>query len=95
VYRAMDKAGTTMNSRLRSCRDKTVALRHFEESIALKGEPEKVTIDKNRTNRAGLEAINCRMRSSHPDSADELLEQYLRTKTQPDRATYPPQDRAV
>ncbi|MCP3709479.1 IS6 family transposase [Paraburkholderia sp. CNPSo 3274] len=58
LYRAVDKAGNTIDFLLRAHRDKAAARRYFEKSIAQNGEPETVTIDKSGTNLAALEAIN-------------------------------------
>jgi transposase-like protein len=58
LYRAVDKAGNTIDFLLRAHRDKTAARRYFEKSIAQNGEPETVTIDKSGANMAALEAIN-------------------------------------
>src|ERR1700677_2430203 len=58
LYRAVDKAGNTIDFLLRAHRDKTAAQRYFEKSIAQNGEPETVTIDKSGANVAALEAIN-------------------------------------
>ena len=58
LYRAVDKAGNTVDFLLRAHRDKAAARRYFEKSIAQNGEPETVTIDKSGANLAALEAIN-------------------------------------
>jgi len=58
LYRAVDKAGQTVDFLLRAHRDKAAAQRYFEKSINQNGEPETVTIDKSGANRAALEAIN-------------------------------------
>ncbi|WP_087739324.1 IS6 family transposase [Paraburkholderia piptadeniae] len=58
LYRAVDKAGNTIDFLLRAHRDKAAARRYFEKSIAQNGEPETVTIDKSGANLAALEAIN-------------------------------------
>src|ERR1700761_7440348 len=58
LYRAVDKAGNTIDFLLRAHRDKTAARRYFEKSIAQNGEPETVTIDKSGANLAAMEAIN-------------------------------------
>ena len=60
LYRAVDKAGNTIDFLLRAHRDKTAARRYFEKSIALNGEPETVTIDKSGANMAALETINAK-----------------------------------
>lgn len=58
LYRAVDKAGNTVDFLLRAHRDKAAARRYFEKSIAQNGAPETVTIDKSGANLAALEAIN-------------------------------------
>jgi transposase-like protein len=58
LYRAVDKAGNTVDFLLRAKRDKAAAKRYFEQSIARNGVPETVTIDKSGANLAALEAIN-------------------------------------
>jgi transposase-like protein len=47
LYRAVDKAGNTIDFLLRANRDKVAARRYFEKAIAQNGEPETVTIDKS------------------------------------------------
>ena len=58
LYRAVDKAGATVDFLLRAHRDKAAARRFFEDAIVQNGAPEKVTIDKSGSNIAALEAIN-------------------------------------
>jgi len=58
LYRAVDKAGNTVDFLLRAHRDKTAARRYFEKSIDQNGEPDTVTIDRSGTNLAALKAIN-------------------------------------
>ena len=58
LYRAVDKAGDTVDFLLRAHRDKAAARRFFERAIEQNGVPEKVTIDKSGSNVAALEAIN-------------------------------------
>jgi transposase-like protein len=58
LYRAVDKAGDTVDFLLRAHRDKAAARRFFEQAIELNGAPEKVTIDKSGSNVAALEAVN-------------------------------------
>jgi putative transposase len=58
LYRAVDKAGQTVDFLLRAHRDKAAAQRYFEKSIDRNGEPETVTIDKSGANLAALEALN-------------------------------------
>ena len=58
LYRAVDKAGKTIDFLFRAKRDKVAARRFFEKSIALNGVPETVTIDKSGSNLAALHAVN-------------------------------------
>jgi putative transposase len=58
LYRAVDKAGNTVDFLLRARRDKVAARRYFEKAIDQNGIPETVTIDKSGANLAGLHAIN-------------------------------------
>ncbi|WP_217591323.1 IS6 family transposase [Burkholderia sp. GbtcB21] len=58
LYRAVDKAGNTIDFLLRARRDKAAARRYFEKSIAQNGAPETVTIDKSGANLAALKDIN-------------------------------------
>ena len=58
LYRAVDKAGDTVDFLLRARRDKAVARRYFEKAIDHNGEPETITVDKSGANLAALEALN-------------------------------------
>jgi putative transposase len=58
LYRAVDKAGNTVDFLLRAHRDKTAARRYFEKAIDQNGEPETITVDKSGANLAALEALN-------------------------------------
>ncbi|MGF6507817.1 IS6 family transposase [Paraburkholderia sp. 32] len=58
LYRAVDKAGDTVDFLLRARRDKVAAWRFFEKAIARNGAPETVTIDKSGSNLAALNAVN-------------------------------------
>ncbi len=44
LYRAVDKAGATIDFLLRTHRDKAAAQRYFDKSIDHNGEPEMITI---------------------------------------------------
>ncbi len=52
LYRAVDKAGQTIDFLLTAQRDKKAALRFFKKAIRQQGLPEKVTIDKSGANTA-------------------------------------------
>src|SRR5260370_4576434 len=58
LYRAVDKAGNTVDFLLRAHRDKAAACRYFEKAIDRNGAPETVTMDKGGANLAALQAIN-------------------------------------
>jgi putative transposase len=58
LYRAVDKAGNTVDFLLRAHRDQAAARRYFEKAIDLSGAPETVTMDKSGANLAALQAIN-------------------------------------
>ncbi|WP_429347740.1 IS6 family transposase [Paraburkholderia sp. Clong3] len=58
LYRAVDKAGKTVDFLLRAHRDRAAARRYFEKSIDQNGEPETITVDKSGANLAALQAIN-------------------------------------
>jgi transposase-like protein len=58
LYRAVDKAGNTVDFLLRAKRDNEAARRYFERAIDQNGAPETVTIDKSGANLAGLHAVN-------------------------------------
>jgi transposase-like protein len=60
LYRAVDKAGNTVDFLLRARRDKAAARAYFEKAIDQNGEPDTVTIDKSGSNLAALQAINAR-----------------------------------
>jgi putative transposase len=62
LYRAVDKAGNTVDFLLRAHRDKAAARRFFEQAFERNGAPEKVTIDKSSSNVAALKAINAERR---------------------------------
>jgi len=52
LYRAVDRAGTTIDFLLRAHRDYAAARRFFERAIELHGVPEKITIDKSGASRS-------------------------------------------
>jgi putative transposase len=58
LYRAVDKAGNTVDFPRRAHRDKAAARRYFKKAIAQNAAPETVTMDKSGANLAALRAIN-------------------------------------
>lgn len=58
MYRAVDKAGVTVDFLLTAKRDRKAALRFLRQAIGQHGLPEKITIDKSGANTAALESYN-------------------------------------
>ncbi|WP_321930485.1 IS6 family transposase [Paraburkholderia guartelaensis] len=58
LYRAVEKAGNTVDFLLRAHRDKAATRRYFAKAIDQNGEPETITVDKSGANLAALEALN-------------------------------------
>ena len=58
LYRAVDKAGATVDFLLTARRDRKAALRFLCKAIRHNGTPEKITIDKSGANAAALESHN-------------------------------------
>jgi putative transposase len=57
LYRAVDRAGNTIDFLLRAHRDLAAARAFFERAIDLHDMPEKITIDKSGANTAAVESI--------------------------------------
>jgi putative transposase len=57
LYRAVDKAGQTVDFLLTAHRDKKAARRFFTKAVRQHGLPEKVTIDQSGANTAALETL--------------------------------------
>ena len=58
LYRAVDKAGATVDFLLTAKRDRKAALRFLRKAIKGSGTPEKITIDKSGANTAAIESHN-------------------------------------
>jgi len=58
LYRAVDKAGATVDFLLTAKRDRKAALRFLRKAIGRHGAPEKITIDKSGANTAAIESYN-------------------------------------
>lgn len=57
-YRAVDRAGQTLDFMLSERRDKAAARRFFKRAIGTNGVPDRVVIDKSGANLAGLQSVN-------------------------------------
>src|SRR5450759_441845 len=57
LYRAVDRAGNTVDFLLTAKRDKAAARRFLERAINLHNVPEKITIDKSSANTAAIESV--------------------------------------
>ena len=57
LYRAVDRAGDTVDFLLTAKRDKAAARRFLERAINLHDVPEKITIDKSGANTAAIESV--------------------------------------
>ena len=57
LYRAVDRAGDTVDYLLTAKRDKAAARRFLERAINLHGVPEKITVDKSGANTAAIESV--------------------------------------
>ena len=58
LYRAVDKAGDTVDFLLTAKRVLAAARRYLESAIDLHGLPEKITIDKSGANTAAIKSVN-------------------------------------
>jgi transposase-like protein len=59
LYRAVDKAGATVDFLLTAKRDRKAALRFLRKAIKGSGTPEKITIDKSGANNRGNRKPQC------------------------------------
>jgi transposase-like protein len=57
LYRAVDRAGDTVDFLLTAKRDRAAARRFLEQAINLHDVPEKITIDKSGANTAAIESV--------------------------------------
>jgi len=67
LYRAVDKAGATVDFLLTAKRDRTAALRFLRKATSHHGVPEKITIDKSGANTAALESYNAEHEADEAD----------------------------
>src|ERR1700734_2856697 len=58
LYRAVDRAGATVDFLMTAKRDRKAALRFLRKAIWHNGTPSKITIDKSGANTAAIESHN-------------------------------------
>jgi putative transposase len=58
LYRAVDKAGATVDFLVTANRDRKAALRFLRKAVRHDGTPEKITINKSEANTAEIESHN-------------------------------------
>ena len=58
LYRAVDKAGNTVDFLLTAKRDRKAAVRFLRKAIGQNGVPAKITIDKSGANTAAIASYN-------------------------------------
>ncbi len=80
LYRAVDKAGATVDFLLTAKRARKAALRFLRLPIGQNGAPKKVTIDKSGANTAAIESYNAE------NGADIKIRRYLKIVEQDHRA---------
>ena len=58
LYRAVDKAGITLDFMLSERRNRPAAARFFGKALASNGIPSKIVIDNSGANAAGIREVN-------------------------------------
>ncbi|MCG7522339.1 IS6 family transposase [Ruegeria sp. Ofav3-42] len=58
LYRAVDKAGNTLDFMLSERRNRPAAARFFAKALSSNGIPDKIVIDKSGANAAGIREVN-------------------------------------
>ena len=81
-YRAVDKAGDTIDFILSPTRDQAAAEAFFKKAIDGHGLPEKVNIDKSGANLAALKAINQKQENNNTISIRQI--KYLNNQIEQD-----------
>ena len=73
-YRAVDRDGQTLDFMLSERRSKPAARRFFRRAIGNNGIPDRVVIDKNGANLAGLEAVNMTLKFTRTGQTIKILQ---------------------
>ncbi len=95
LYRAVDKAGVTVDFLLTAKRDGNAALRFLRKAIKHNGTPEKITIDKSGANTAAIDSYNAEHKTEH-DAGTELRQiKYLNNIVEQDHRAIKRQTRPM
>ena len=73
LYRAVDKAGNTVDFLLTAKRDRKAALRFLSKAAGQHGTPAKITIDKSSASTAALESCTTRRSRSGRSRTSTIL----------------------
>ena len=92
LYRAVDKAGKTVDFLLRPLLDKAAARRYFEKTMNQNGAPETVTMDKSGANLAAIREHQRSTGSAHRGPSDQVSQQHCRTGPARHQAHHQPHD---
>ncbi|MFA3919305.1 IS6 family transposase [Ruegeria hyattellae] len=78
LYRAVDRDGKTLDFRLSEKRDTKAAKKFFANALSNNGIPKRITIDKSRSNAAGIKEVNkIFKRLQIPVKIDTVRSKYL------------------
>jgi putative transposase len=84
LYRALDKAGATVDFPLTAKQDGKAALRFLRKAIRDNGTPEKITIDKSGANTSAIESYNAKHKTGHHASNEPRQIKYLNNVVEQD-----------
>jgi len=79
LYRAVDKAGATVDFLLTAKRDRNAAMRFLRKAIGHHGVPKKITIDKSGANTAAIESYNAEHEADIEIPSIKYLNKHRRT----------------
>jgi putative transposase len=91
LYRAVDKAGATVDFLLTAKRDRKAALRFLRKAINGNSTPEKITIDKSGANKAAIDSHN----SEHETEIEIRQIKYLNNLVEQDHRAIKRQTRPM
>ena len=89
LYRAVDRAGDTVDFLLTAMRDLAAARRFLERAINLHDVPEKISTDKSGANTAAIESVKADAYVVSADASMQIPEQHRRTGPPGHQADHP------